>query len=112
MGVGRRLFGSSVRDLKSACFYRALLGEMLGVMFLVFVACSSTMSADPDQIRVSIGFGLSVATLVWVLANISGGHINPAVSIGMLVTRKVLVLRRHIPLLSARNTAMNALIYR
>lgn len=84
---------SSIRDLKSAKFYRACVAEMLGVMFLVFVACSSPYGemdgVTLDHSRVSLAFGLSVATIVWVLANVSGGHINPAVTVGMFVTRKV-----------------------
>ena len=81
---------SNVDDLKSSKFYKALIGEFLGVMFLVFVGCNSPYGAtELDHTRVSLSFGLSVATLVWILADVSGGHINPAVTAGMLATRKV-----------------------
>ncbi|XP_067945941.1 aquaporin-5-like [Watersipora subatra] len=85
---------SNTDDLKDAKFYRALIGEMLGVMFLVFVGCNSPYGAtELDHTRVSLSFGLSVATLVWILADVSGGHINPAVSIGMLAARKISMAR-------------------
>ena len=81
---------SNREDLKSFKFYKALVGELLGVMFLVFVGCNSPYGAtELDHTRVSLSFGLSVATLVWVLADVSGGHINPAVTTGMFVARKV-----------------------
>ncbi|KAF6016819.1 AQP1 [Bugula neritina] len=90
MGIYSRFFESSAQDLKSGVFYKALLGEMLGVAFLVFVACSSVYGLkELDHVRISLSFGLSVATLVWLLANVSGGHINPAVTAGMFITRKV-----------------------
>jgi len=92
MGFYDRFIASSVRDLKTPGFYIALLGEMVGVLFLVLVACSSPWGQHKegvDFVRISLGFGLSVATMVWLLANVSGGHINPAVSAGMFITRKV-----------------------
>lgn len=90
MGAYQRFFASTAHDLKDPNFYKALIGEMLGVMFLVFVACNSPYGAtELDHTRVSLSFGLSVATLVWLLANVSGGHINPAVTAGMFITRKV-----------------------
>ncbi|XP_067946563.1 aquaporin-5-like isoform X2 [Watersipora subatra] len=94
MNFYARFLASSAKDLKDAKFYRALIGEMLGVMFLVFVACNSPYGAkELDHPRVSLSFGLSVATLVWLLADVSGGHINPAVSAGMLFTRKISLIR-------------------
>lgn len=90
MGFYTRFLKSSADDLKDPQFYRALIGELIGVLFLVFVACSSPYGdKDLDNTRVSLCFGLSVATMVWLLANVSGGHINPAVTSGMFITRKV-----------------------
>ena len=92
MGIYERFLASSVTDLKDSNFYRALLGELLGTLLLVFIACNSPYGdshTDLDNVRVSLSFGITVATMVWILANVSGGHINPAVSIAMLITRKV-----------------------
>ena len=44
-------------------------------------------------IAASLCFGLSVATVVWAIAHVSGGHINPGVTIAFFVTRKISLLR-------------------
>ena len=82
---------TSVEDAKSCRFWLALIAEFLGTLLLVVVACGSCSGGD--VVRISLAFGLSVATIVWMIAHISGGHINPAVTIGFLVTRNISILR-------------------
>ena len=82
---------TSLQDVKSAKFWLALIAEFLGTFLLVLFACGSCDGGD--IVRISLAFGLSVATIVWGIAHISGGHINPAVTIGFLVTRKISLLR-------------------
>jgi aquaporin-4 len=92
-----RFMASSVRDLKSSNLYKSLLAEMIGVMFLVLLGCSSpygeSFNGMLDLTKISLAFGLTVATMVWILASTSGGHINPAVSAGMFVARKISLAR-------------------
>ena len=96
-------------ELKTMKFYVTLLAEFLGTMFLVLVACGSALApagatltlASQDvaatcgatTIQIALGFGFSVATMVWATAHVSGGHINPAVSFGFVVTRKISWIR-------------------
>lgn len=95
-------FGCS--ELKSRKFYAALLAELLGTMFLVLAACGSALSptmylgeqgeqAVTSTVQIALGFGFSVATMVWATAHVSGGHINPAVSFGFVITRKISCIR-------------------
>ena len=81
-------------------FWAALLAEVIGTMFLVICACGSALApakignaSGGSTVQISLGFGFSVATMVWITAHISGGHINPAVSFGMVITRKISILR-------------------
>ncbi len=85
-------------DFKSKKFYAALLAEFIGTLFLVLCACGSALAPSVGEykasvVQISLGFGFSVATMVWAIAHVSGGHINPAVSFGFLVTRKISFFR-------------------
>ena len=90
------------RELTTRKFWAALLAEIMGTMFLVIGACGSALAPSrincatdgaSTTVQISLGFGFSVATMVWVTASVSGGHINPAVSFGMLVARRISILR-------------------
>ncbi len=53
-----------------------------------------TPATLPDPtVRAALAFGLTAATLIQCVGHISGGHLNPAVTLAMLVTRNVTVLR-------------------
>lgn len=82
---------SSIQDIKTRKFFTALVAEFLGVMFLVIVACGSCYSGNAVQI--SLCFAFAIATLVWSTAHVSGGHLNPAVTFGFLITRRITILR-------------------
>ena len=69
--------------------YRKLLAEFLGTFWLVLGGCGSAVlaAAFPGLgigfAGVSLAFGLTVLTGAYALGPISGGHFNPAVSIGL-----------------------------
>ena len=71
--------------------FRKLSAEAFGTFWLVFGGCGSALiaAAFPDVgigfVGVSLAFGLTVLTMAYAVGGISGGHFNPAVSLGLAV---------------------------
>lgn len=74
--------------------FKKLSAEFLGTFWLVFGGCGSAVlaAAFPEVgiglLGVSFAFGLTVLTMAYTVGGISGGHFNPAVSVGLTVAGK------------------------
>jgi len=68
--------------------------EFFGTFFLVFIgigaiAANSFSGGAVGLVGIALAFGLTIALMVGATARISGGHINPAVTFGMLITGNI-----------------------
>lgn len=74
---------------------RKLVAEFVGTFWLVFCGCGSAViaAAFPEVgiglLGVSLAFGLAVVTMAYAVGGISGGHFNPAVSVGMAIAGRM-----------------------
>ncbi|MDR3235332.1 MAG: MIP family channel protein [Prevotellaceae bacterium] len=70
--------------------------ELIGTMVLVLMGCGSAVFAGAPQGFISIGtlgvafaFGLSVVAMAYTIGKISGCHINPAITFGAWVAKRI-----------------------
>ncbi|MBQ8672538.1 MAG: MIP family channel protein [Bacteroides sp.] len=74
------------------------IAEMIGTMVLVLMGCGSavfagsvagTVGAGVGTIGVALAFGLSVVAMAYAIGGISGCHINPAITLGVLLSGRM-----------------------
>ncbi|MQL99914.1 hypothetical protein Taro_032640 [Colocasia esculenta] len=97
-------------ELGKWSFYRALIAEFIATLLFLYVTVLTVIghksSTDPDKVSpdnancggvgilgIAWAFGGMIFILVYCTAGISGGHINPAVTFGLFLARKVSLVR-------------------
>ena len=77
---------------------RKYLAEMLGTMILVLMGCGSAifagnaadaLGAGVGTLGVALAFGLSVVAMAYTIGNVSGCHINPAITLGVWMSGRM-----------------------
>ena len=93
--------GFGFDELGSGESWRATIAEFIATFLFVFVGAGAVVSlgifsmdaSGGGLVAIAIAHGIAIAILVSATANISGGHINPAVSIAAAITRKITITR-------------------
>lgn len=92
-------------EFKKKLFWRAVVAEFLAMTLFIVISIGSalgfnfplknnqTSGAAQDNVKVSLAFGLSIATMAQSVGHISGAHLNPAVTLGLLLSCQISVLR-------------------
>jgi aquaporin PIP len=94
-------------ELASWSFYRALIAEFIATLLFLYITVLTVIGyksqSDPAKtndpcsgvgiLGIAWAFGGMIFVLVYCTAGISGGHINPAVTFGLFLARKVSLIR-------------------
>ena len=70
------------------------LAEMVGTMVLVLLGCGTAVSLNcgvdtASVVGTAMAFGLAVVAMAYTIGGISGCHINPAITLGCLLTKRI-----------------------
>ena len=68
------------------------VSEFIGTLVLVLFGCGTAMVTGGNLVATSLAFGLSIVAMAYVIGNISGCHVNPAVSLAVYLTKGMSLL--------------------
>ncbi|GEP19403.1 MIP/aquaporin family protein [Pediococcus argentinicus] len=68
---------------------RKYISEIIGTFVLVFVGTATVTIAKGDVLAIGLAFGLAVTIMAYSVGAISGGHFNPAVTLGMFINKRI-----------------------
>ena len=68
---------------------RKYIAEFIGTLTLVLFGCGIAVVSGGNLVATSLAFGLAIVAMAYVIGNISGCHVNPAVSLAMFISKKM-----------------------
>lgn len=73
------------------CLVKKMIAECIGTFVLVAAAVGTAIASGGDLVATALAFGLVIVAMAYSIGRISGCHINPAVSLGCLLAKKMTV---------------------
>jgi aquaporin Z len=70
-------------------YFKRGVAEFVGTFALIFIGAGSAIYGSGNIVGAALAHGLVIAVMVSAVGFISGGHFNPAVTLGFLVTRRI-----------------------
>lgn len=90
-------------EFRKKIFWRAVVAEFLAMSLFIFISIGSALGINfpvvanntrsQDNVKVSLAFGLSIATMAQSVGHISGAHLNPAVTLGLLLSCQISIFK-------------------
>src|SRR6266702_1228317 len=68
---------------------RLAVAEFIGAFTLIFIGGGAGIVSGNDIVAVALANGLAIGIMVTNLGHISGGHFNPAITLGFVATRRI-----------------------
>src|SRR3954469_23483532 len=65
------------------------VAEFIGTFTLIFIGGGAGIVSGQDIVAVALANGLAIGIMVTNLGHISGGHFNPAITLGFVATRRI-----------------------
>src|SRR2546421_9193925 len=94
LSTATNLQSPKVSEEASKGYVKPLIAELIGTFAFVFIGAGSIITNTLTHgaiglLGIALAHGLALAIVITIFAATSGGHINPAVTIAMLVTRRI-----------------------